>query len=316
MTGETAPRPPGWRRALPWIARLLVPVLFVVWFVGFADREAFLAALADIPAWSLAPAFALGGVAMSLGGVRWRLLMRALGARALPSVGTAVRVFYVGLFYNTFVPGSVGGDVVRGVVSRHNFEHPLASYLVVVLERLIGMTALGVVFLCGLLWGPDVIDLDAVLPWIGGLLALGVAVAVGAVASGRLARWWRRVPRVDRPADLIGVFALSALAHVLGVATVGVLVAGMGLPLGPAELAFVVPLASVAAVLPIALAGMGPREAALVGLLKLLGIPPEQGLALSLGVAAVSLGLALLGGVFQLVAGRLTTAAPDASQSP
>jgi uncharacterized membrane protein YbhN (UPF0104 family) len=298
---------PAWRRWLPLAARILVPALFLLWWFKFADREAFLEAIAHIPPAAMLPALALALGNMLIGAFRWRLLMRALGARELPTLATATRVLFVGLFYNTFVPGSIGGDVVRGVVSRRNFDNPLASYVVVLLERLIGLSALGVVFLAGVAWGPPLVDIRALLPWIGGLVALGVVIAVAAVASGRFGRLWRQIPRFERPADLLAIFGISFVGHGLTIAMFYLLSRGMDLPLTLADLAFVVPLGLVAGVLPVAIAGVGPREAALVALLRLLGIPSARGLALSLAFWALGLVLALLGGLIQLVSGRIST---------
>jgi uncharacterized membrane protein YbhN (UPF0104 family) len=296
------------RRWLPLAGRLLVPVIFGIWLWKFADRQAFASALASIPVVVLLPAFLLASANIALGGLRWRLLMHALGARELPSAATAIRVFFVGLFYNTLVPGAVGGDVVRGVVSRRNFDNPLASYVVVFLERLIGLSALGLVFLAGFAWsGARLVDVRSMLPWIGALVGVGVAVALAAVLSGRLGRWWRQIPRFHHPADLLGVFGISIVGHAVNIAVFVLLAHGMDLPLGVADLAFVVPLALVAAMFPIAIAGMGPREAALVALLRLLQVPSERGLALSLGYTVITLALALTGGLVQLVFGRLET---------
>jgi uncharacterized membrane protein YbhN (UPF0104 family) len=296
------------RARLRLAGRLIVPALFGVWLWKFADRRALAAAVASVPLAALGPAFLVGFVNTALGGPRWRLLMRAFGAGELPTTATAIRVYFVGYFYNTLVPGAVGGDVVRGAVSRRNFDQPLTSYLVVLAERLIGLSALGPVFVAGFAWsGARLADVRSLLPWIGALLGLGLAIAVGAVLSGRAGRWWRRIPRVHHPADLLGVFGISLAGHALNVATYVLLARGMGLPLTVADLAFAVSLATVAASLPIAIAGMGPREATLVAVLRLLHVAPERGLALSLACSVITLALALTGGLAQLVFGRLQT---------
>ena len=62
-------------------------------------------------------------------------------------------------------------------------------------------------------------------------------------------------------------------------------------------------LGLVAAVVPLAVAGVGPREIALVGLLALVGVSRESALVLSLGYAAVLIALAGLGGLLQLFGG-------------
>ena len=65
----------------------------------------------------------------------------------------------------------------------------------------------------------------------------------------------------------------------------------------------------------IAIAGMGPREIALVALLRLIGVPTEQGIALSLCYAAIVLGVALIGGGVQLVQGRVAGGALESEET-
>ena len=302
---EAPPPRSALRRYGPWLLRILVPTLLVIWVWRFADRDKFMEALRSIPLSLLLPALLLGVVNVSLGGIRWRLLMRGFGARQLPGIPMAIRVFFVGLFYNTFIPGSVGGDVVRGVVSRRMFDNPVTSFVVVLLERLIGLSALGLLFAAGLIWGPKVVAVHSAWSWGAVLIAVGVVLVIGVLLGGRLSFLWRRIPRAERPMDLIGVFGISFVGHCLNITTIYLLARGMGLSVGALALAFVVPVALVAAILPIAILGMGPREVAMVALLRVIGVPAEQGVALSLAFAFVVTALAALGGVVQLVTGRI-----------
>jgi glycosyltransferase 2 family protein len=303
---EATPRTKsGPRRWLPLLARLVVFAALLAWFFFYADRQAFAAAFASIPLWAFVPAALLGAAVITLGGLRWRVLMGAFGASDLPSALSTVRLFFVGLFYNTFVPGSFGGDVVRGVVTRHYFDKPAASYVVVVLERLIGFTAMGLVFLLGLVIGPQIIDVREHLPSLAALLALGVIVALVALFSGKLAQYWRRIPPVERPLNLLWVLCISFVSHFTGIAAMYALSRGMGLPISYTDLVLIMPVVFTASVIPLNVFGVGTREVTLVTLLPLLGISPEQALALSLGYAVKALGLAAIGGVIQLVQGRV-----------
>ncbi len=293
-----------WRRLTPILIRAVVLLVIGAWLFWGADYEKLGAAFSRLPAWAVGGAIAVGGLNMVVAGVRWRWLMRGFGAEPLPRVRTLVRLFVVGLFYNTFVPGAVGGDVVRGVVSRRHFDNPTASYVVVVTERLIGLSALGVVFLAGLLLGPELVDTREALPWLLGLFAVGGAVLVGARLSGRLASWWSMVPEVTRWRDLAAAFLISLGGHALNVVIYMLLALGLALPVGVLDLAVIVPLALVASALPISIASLGPREVAVVALLAPLGVAKAEALALSLGYWGVLVSLALTGGLVQLVVTR------------
>jgi uncharacterized membrane protein YbhN (UPF0104 family) len=250
--------------------------------------------------WAFALAFCFGGLINGIGGARWRVLMSAFGAEDLPSLLATIRLFFIGLFYNTYVPGTVGGDLLRGVVTRRYFENAAASYVVILLERTIGFMAMILVFLFGATIGPEIIDLEDHLPWIALVFGLGLVVIIAALASGRLAQSIRQLPPLERPSGLLWVLALSLASHFCGVTQMFCLVQGAGLSISYEAIVIIMPVAFTAAVVPLSVFGLGPREVTLVALFGLLGLSTEQAAALSLGYALVHLGLALFGGVLQL----------------
>lgn len=308
----------SWKRMGSLALRLAVVGAITFWLLRGADLGEMWAAVTGLSVAAIVGSFALGGFNVFFAGVRWQALMRAFGASPLPSLAVLVRVFLVGLFYNTFVPGAVGGDVVRGVVSRRHFETAAASYVVVALERMIGLSALGAVFLFGLIFGPRIVDAEAMASWIGALLGLGVIILVAAYLSGRLAKLWGRIPRVERRGELVLAFGLSLCGHATTILVFWLLADSISLDLGLRDFALVVPLALVAAVLPIAVAGVGPREAVLVGLLGLLDVSKADALAISFGYLAVLLGIAGVGGLLQLFGGgaALTSAGDEPAPAP
>jgi uncharacterized protein (TIRG00374 family) len=74
--------------------------------------------------------------------VRWYLLVRALG---LPfAFGDALRLGLVGYFFNTLLPGSVGGDLVKAAYLVREQRRRTVAVATVLIDRAIG--------LCGLVW--------------------------------------------------------------------------------------------------------------------------------------------------------------------
>lgn len=303
-------------RARTWalrIARVALVIGVVAWLASVTELSALADAVRSIPAWVFAGMLVFGALNTLIAGVRWRVVMRSFGAAPLPNLGALVRAYLVGFFYNTFVPGSVGGDVVRGVVSRGCFENPATGLFVVATERLLGLSALGVIFLVGVAVGPALVSRETAM-WAGAvLLALGLVVLIAAKVSGLMTRLWASFPRVERTPDLFVAFGLSLIGHLVSFAIHWILAIGLALPVTVSDLLLVVPLSLVAGVLPVAVAGVGPREAAMVGMLAVLGVARERAMVFSLGFWSVVLGMALAGGVLQLLGKGLavTEAAPE-----
>ena len=75
--------------------------------------------------------------------VRWQILMRVQGMYM--SWRRAIMLFFVGLFFNLFMPGYTGGDFARLYYLMREFpDKKKEAILTVVMDRLIGMAALGV----------------------------------------------------------------------------------------------------------------------------------------------------------------------------
>jgi uncharacterized protein (TIRG00374 family) len=73
--------------------------------------------------------------------VRWQILMRVQGMYM--SWRRAIMLFFVGLFFNLFMPGYTGGDFARLYYLMREFpDKKKEAILTVVMDRLIGMAAL------------------------------------------------------------------------------------------------------------------------------------------------------------------------------
>src|SRR6476620_5812122 len=73
--------------------------------------------------------------------VRWQILMRVQGMYM--SWRRATMLFFVGLFFNLFMPGYTGGDFARLYYLMREFpDKKKEAILTVVMDRLIGMAAL------------------------------------------------------------------------------------------------------------------------------------------------------------------------------
>jgi hypothetical protein len=267
---------------------------------------------------SLFPAFLILAVSCQLGALQWVLLVRRSGV-TLPA-SRLNRLFWIGLFFNNFLPGSVGGDVAKVTGVAVSGPGALASSLAAtILDRVLGLAALvGLALIAALALGGD---RPAGLPWPA-LFTLGLSVA--AALAGLLcrgpARW--AIAVLDRlfPAELgarfgsavralhacrlspwflLRIIFLAAMVQVLRVGTHLAVAAALGIPLSwerGLELFVLVPVLGVAVMLPVTLNGLGLREFLATALFPAIGISEGDAFALQLATYLLQLVLSLAGG--------------------
>ncbi|MGL4419830.1 MAG: lysylphosphatidylglycerol synthase transmembrane domain-containing protein, partial [Gemmataceae bacterium] len=181
-------------------------------------------------------------VVSSLQFYRWYILVRAVN---LPfTVLNAFRLGFVGAFYNAFLPGSIGGDVVKAfVIAREQPDRKSAAVATVIIDRLFGLFGLMwySALIGGICWyqGDERIANSNYLKFVIRTLGIGSAVMVGGFLLAMLlpttrgeaieARL-RRVPKLGktlgdiwgavflysrRPLAVLAAVGLSAVAHTL-----------------------------------------------------------------------------------------------------
>lgn len=310
-------------------AKLLVSAL-LIWFL-FSRRELSLESLADslaAPRWGWLLA-AVGVFALSaLGGaVQWGWLLRAAGLRTPRT--EILRVYLVGLFFNNFLPGNVGGDAVKVFDLGRREGRTAAVFGGTVLDRLLGLfaltlLALGAVVLAGVLETrlPPVLPLAlAALVWVG-ILALLLSRRVSDRALTLLDRLpWPAVAvrfrsvlvefRTFRLQSglLLRVLLWALLVQGLRVATHVLVAAGLGLALGDGrilQLFVLVPMLGILISLPISFNGLGLREVAAADLFVAVGVVALSADAVAVEFLAyvVQVLVSLVGGVLFLVGAR------------
>jgi uncharacterized protein (TIRG00374 family) len=85
-------------------------------------------------------AFALFGPPVFLMAVRWQILLLATGVD-IPFF-MLVRLHFLGFFFNTFMPGGVGGDVIKTVYLVRQSSQKAEAATMVVIDRVVGLFGL------------------------------------------------------------------------------------------------------------------------------------------------------------------------------
>lgn len=299
------------RRYLKW-GRIGVTIAAVGYLASRVDPGDVVAAFRRL-SWSAA-LFAVSVVMFGLfcGMVRWRFLLRAYGAIDIPSWPRIAHLYFVGHFYNTYAPGGVGGDVIRGVAGRKAFgELDLASatsgVAVVFIERVVGVSALLVLAAGAYLIRP-IPGMEGVGLWAGLGLAAAAASLIGIAVAPRLAphlpeklaKPLRALPRLYSIGPFLVAVFLSLVIHSVNIIAGHAIMHSLEPSVTFAQSAVVMPLIGASAFFPLTVGGAGVREAAFAALYGTVGVPEATAYAGSLSFWATQLISAAIGGIINL----------------
>jgi hypothetical protein len=153
----------------------------------------FASSIADLKVLPLVAGFIAYFFTMPVIATRWRLLLRT--GQINISRWEALRLTFLGQFFNTVVPGTVGGDLVKAYyVSKHT-PNKAAALVSVIMDRVLGLVALtvlaGVVLL--IVWSSGLAG-SRDLYWPAILVAVilgGILAAFVFLFSSRLRRLLR-----------------------------------------------------------------------------------------------------------------------------
>ena len=242
------------------------------------------------PGW-LGLAAALFTLSKLVASVRLNTFFQAIGIQLTERYN--LRLYWLGMYYNLFLPGGIGGDGYK--VYRLGKEFPgrrAAIFRALLLDRLSGMVALLVLLL--LLFAGWAGTAGTGYPgwWRAGALAL---VPLGLGLSYGLARWLFREfgPALGRTswqalvvqgAQVLCAWALLAALQPAGAA---------GGPVLPYLLVFLA--SSLAAVLPLSVGGLGARELTFLYGARLFALPVPVAVSISVLFYVITALVSLVG---------------------
>jgi uncharacterized membrane protein YbhN (UPF0104 family) len=275
------------------------------------------------PRW-LAASQALIGVSVLLSAWKWRILLEAQGLKV--GFWSLAGDFASGLFFNNFLPSSLGGDGARILLAGRRTGRSGEAASSVVLDRLLAGAALGSS-------GVAASFLSRSSSWWVALALAGIAPFSALLAfvavrgwtpaflrgrQGRAARFFKdfieagRALRGDRRA-ILSSFGASLLFQASVAAVSASSMAALGLPLpGPADILYLSAASSFLAMIPLGINGYGLREAAYAFLLAPYGVPAPVAVAVSVLFALSVSAFSLLGAIAWLI----NKPAPAAEAAP
>jgi hypothetical protein len=234
------------------------------------------------------------------------------------------RSLLIGIFFNNFLPSTVGGDLMRARDTADHAGSGAGSLTTVLVERASGILVLGFFALAALLAGTlegrgAAAAAASVAALLGGFLVFTgllrprpiawarrvferrFATANGAVSSRLLSggdRLLRTLGAIAAaPGTLRTVFLLAFLLQANVILHHWFVSRSLGLAVSPGAFLIIVPLATLLLLLPVSINGIGAREAVFAYLLGIYGVPLAQAVAFSWILYGTILAQGILGGL-------------------
>lgn len=201
---------------------------------------------------------------------------------------TNIKLQWLGMYYNLFLPGGAGGDGYKVYLLRKSHGKSIKSLtFIMILDRLGGLAAIFFILSIGSFF----LDIPQYYYYAA------VAILVLAPIIGRLLVKWIFPQFVRIYAKVLGWSMLFQLGQV-AIATALLLALGQTDSLLEYVMLFLV--SSIAAMLPISLGGLGAREVAMYYMAEMLSLNPALAMSISLSFYAITALVSLCGVYFSL----------------
>jgi len=196
-----------------------------------------------------------------------------------------VRLYLLGMFYNLFLPGGIGGDAYKGYYIKKSFEVPTKKLVsVLLLDRLSGLLLL-FVFACILGITLEVQELLS-LRWILAIAMAGSIVIFWALNnrffSYVLPIFWKS-------------FLFSAGVQLAQLICVIFILFALQIDVSTVEYLFIFLISSIVSVLPLTIGGIGSREVVFLYGALWLGLEENMSVSISMLFFLITAFVSLLG---------------------
>lgn len=249
-------------------------------------------------------------------GVRLKVIFK--GENLDLKLSDAIKLTYIGYYFNNFMPTAVGGDIVKGHYAAHATHKKLQSYASVMMDRLIGLFTFLIVAAFALVFDRGRSDLPLLAPMVFVLVIVGIFLGL-AITNIRVASFMRTVfarfklmgigEKINSLYDIVHdyrnrgdivlkAFTISIFSQSIYFVMIYLFFRALGyvVPLG--NIFLIMPIVTFISMIP-SLGGLGVREGALVAFFTPL-TNKEAAFAVSILVLFGLLLISLLGGIIYL----------------
>lgn len=246
---------------------------------------------------------------------RWQIMLSPKGIHV--PFGSLACFYFVGNFFNMFLPTVLGGDVVRGYELARFSRRAVDSIATVLMERILGFLALILICWIALIFGFRNLEGTNILLVIG-VVSVAFIFLMALLSNTRFTARILSLTRIFKRWNiegalketykslrsftaskkvLLNALVISLLYQFVGIVSTFFISQSLGLGVPFVYFLIVMPIIWVIMMVPISISGLGVREGAFVLFFTQQGVSTENALLLSLLFFALTVVLALVGGL-------------------
>ena len=297
------------KRKLYTALRISVSLILLGILIYFADLDKIYRLLHTFQLFWLTFVFGFIALSVVISALKWGVLLKAQNNK-IPFY-LLFRFYLTALFFNNFLPSSIGGDGVRIMLAGKHCDRTASAAASVVMERVIATISLALLGLTGAIFArkpyPLAIWLLSILLFVGiiieWILITGWVPNFIKRQDNKLGNAWLSFSKSaselkKHPLSLLINLFLSLLFQIDVALVAASIIGGLGLTIpGIFDLFFITAATSVMAMVPIGLNGYGLREGAYILLLRPFGFSAASALTVSILFGIFVSIFSLLGGL-------------------
>lgn len=271
-------------KILPAAIKLCISSALLYFIFARTGLTEILRTLGGINIFAFIAAIFLYLLAQLISTLRWKLLLPGgFGLKKLFSL------YMIGAFFNSFLPGIIGGDAIKGFYLYKTTGKVGLALASVFMDRYLGLVVLIAICAVAFPFGYQYLH-GTNIAWV--LLSVILSFIIGSFLFFGL----RIGKQIKHLADLYNYFhiyrnergtigkalLLSVFVQLAGFSAVYILAQGLGQNIPFLSLFIYLPLIILVSMIPISISGLGVREGAFVLFFGFIGVKPEASTAISL----------------------------------
>ena len=301
------------------ILRVGISVCLLIFLFRNVDRKDLFETIKQVDIPTLLFAYIIFLLAYVLCLFRWQMLLKAVNIH-IPLKRTIIS-FSGGVFFNLFLPSTVGGDFMRSLDLAAHTKRPREVVATVLLDRLSGYIGLVLLALVSVCFGWRLVSDGSVLLSLSLITGLLVAILL-VLFNNRIYSWinkFMRSPNAGRIKSIITnlhqeihTFKLNKMVIVKNVVisifvqclapvSFFIIARSLGIKIGIIYLFVFLPIISAITLLPISIGGLGLRDATTIFFLAKVGVAKNTAFAMSLLNFSFIIATGLLGGLIYVL---------------
>jgi len=284
------------------LLKIIVSLGLIVFLIAQLDFQSVVVLLASLDVVVILSVILIMFMQILMAARRWSNVLQSLNFDV--KYDLVLLLLWVGLFFNNVLPSSVGGDLIRGYYLKQQKVDLLGTITSVVLDRMFGVLALVVLFLCSLPFLMELLDLnDSALIYRSFYVIMTIVIVVLIIILYMRSRSESIKLFLNGIKDFfftcpfcnLRVFFISLCIHLLSIMIMFFLSIGLHIDVSWYQIVLVVPMVMLLTLLPISIGGWGVRESAMVLGMGYVGVAQEEAFALSLAYGLLTLVVSIPG---------------------